>query len=384
MSRVVRFRRILALAFILGGGILFGISYFTNNRFATDVFIGGSGGYHTYRIPSLLVSPKGSLLAICEGRKTSKLDEGDIDLVMRRSDDDGKTWGPMSLVYEEGGSEPITIGNPCPVVDPSTGTVWLTFCRNNIDVLVMSSTDDGRTWTKPRRISETVKKPSWNWCATGPGVGIQLARGPKAGRLVIPCDHGEQVDGKRVISSHVMYSDDHGASWSLGGTVEAHTNECQLVELDNGELLINMRNHWGTEGGRPERGGKRAISRSNDGGMTWSPLSFDATLTEPVCQGSLITFPNPGNPARSLLAFSNPASTMMRRALTVRVSGDSGVTWPVDIPVDRWPSAYSCLAPLRNGRLGLLYERGRYTKITFTIVDLPRSILTTLNENPAK
>ena len=384
MSRAVRFSRFAGFALILGLGVFLWFSYLSNNRFATDVFVGGVGGYHTYRIPSLLVSPKGSLLAICEGRKTSMKDEGDIDLVMRRSVDGGKSWGPLALIHEEGGSETITIGNPCPVVDTATGTIWLTFCRNNIDVFVMSSLDDGQTWSKPRKITESAKKPEWDWCATGPGVGIQLARGPKAGRLVIPCDHGEQVNGKRVISSHAMYSDDHGATWALGETVDAHTNECQLVELDNGEILMNMRNHWGIEGGKPERGGKRAIAHSKDGGITWSPIAFDAALTEPVCQGSLIAFPAPGNPARSLLAFSNPASTWMRRAMTLRVSGDGGKTWPVSIPIDGWPSAYSCLAPLPKGRLGLLYERGRYRKITFTIIDLTDSILATFNEKPAK
>lgn len=338
---------------------------------ATDVFTSGVGGYHTYRIPSLLATPGGALLAFCEGRKTGRRDAGDIDLVLRRSDDGGRSWGPMTLVHEEGGARPITIGNPCPVVDASTGTIWLTFCRNNDDVLVTSSRDDGRTWTAPGSITRSVKRPEWTWYATGPGVGIQLKRGPHAGRLVIPCDHREAVDGKPVSFSHVFFSDDHGRSWTLGGTVDRHTNECQAVELADGTLLINMRNNWGREGGRPELGRRRAVARSRDGGATWSPLGFDATLIEPVCQASLIAIPRPGAPAEELLVFSNPASATARRALALRISEDGGKTWPVTISVDAGPTAYSCLAPLRDGRVGLLYERGKSAHITFTALTVP-------------
>jgi sialidase-1 len=341
------------------------------DRFTIDVFTSGVGGYHTYRIPSLLVTPKGSLLAFCEGRKTGASDAGDIDLVMRRSDDRGRTWSPMTLVHEDGGTKPVTIGNPCPVVDATTGTTWLTFCRDNRDVVVMSSQDDGRNWTAPRTITEMVKKAAWTWYATGPGVGIQLTRGQHSGRLVIPCDHREPVDGKSVKFSHVIFSDDHGKTWALGGTVDRHTDECQVVELADGELLINMRNYWGRDGGRPDRAGMRALARSRDGGATWSPLTFDSTLIEPVCQASLIVVPRPGRPEERLLVFANPASTTARRNMTVRVSPDSGKTWPIAIPIDEGPAAYSCLAPLPEGRVGLLYERGKSNHITFTELSIP-------------
>src|SRR5262245_16878459 len=124
-----------------------------------DLFIAKSNGYHTYRIPALLVTAKGTLLAFCEGRKTSKKDDGDIDLLLRRSTDGGMTWEPQRLVHEEGGDGKITIGNPCPVVDLETGTIWLPFCRNNSSVFVTTSTDDGRNWAPPRDITAAVKKP---------------------------------------------------------------------------------------------------------------------------------------------------------------------------------------------------------------------------------
>jgi sialidase-1 len=370
MPRPSTFIRLAVLSFVLGAGPSGQVSRAADDRFTIDVFTSGTGGYHTYRIPSLLATPRGTLLAFCEGRKTGPADDGDIDLLLRRSDDRGRTWGPSRLVHEDGGTRPVTIGNPCPVVDATTGTIWITFCRDNDDVIVTSSRDDGRTWAAPRTITGSVKKPGWTWYATGPGVGIQLVRGPHAGRLVIPCDHREAVDGKPVMSSHVFFSDDHGQTWSLGGTVDRHTDECQVVELDDGVLLINMRNYWGRDGGRPDRGGMRAVARSRDGGATWSPLAFDRTLIEPVCQASLIAMPRPGRPAERLLVFSNPASTTARRALTVRVSDDGGKNWPIAIPVEAGPAAYSCLAPLDEGRVGLLYERGKSAHITFTVLQV--------------
>ena len=223
--------------------------------FGMQVFIGGMEGYHTFRIPSLIVTKRGTLLAFCEGRKTDRLDHGDIDLVLKRSGDRGGTWSAQQLVYEEGGTEKITIGNPCPVVDDATGTIWLALCRNNDDVLVTSSNDDGLTWAEPLDITDDVKKPDWTWVATGPGVGIQLKRGKYQGRLVVPCDHNTQINGEQVMFSHVFYSDDGGGSWKLGGSLDRHTDECQVVELSDGSLMLNMRNYWGaTAGGQKGEG----------------------------------------------------------------------------------------------------------------------------------
>jgi sialidase-1 len=338
-----------------------------------DVFASGNDGYHTFRIPSLVATPGGTLLALCEGRKSSRSDHGDIDLVLRRSGDGGKTWGPVELVYEEGGSKSITIGNPCPVVDETTGTIWLPFCRDNDDVFVASSSDDGRTWSAPRKITDQVKKPAWGWYATGPGVGIQLRRGPHVGRLVIPCDHRESIDGRAVMFSHVFHSDDHGRNWQLGGSVERHTDECQVVELPGGELLINMRNYWGRDGKRPDRAAMRATARSRDGGLTWSPLEFDAALVEPVCQASLIALADPRNADAPTLVFSNPASKEARRNMTVRASFDQGRTWPIARSIDPGSAAYSCLARLPDGRIGVLYERDNYARITLATISLDRT-----------
>jgi sialidase-1 len=315
-----------------------------------------------------VVSKKGTLLAFCEGRKTSRSDHGDLDLVLRRSTDMGKTWGPMQLVHEEGGTAKVTIGNPCPVVDNDTGAIWLPFTRDNDDVFMTHSTDDGMTWAKPELITKSVKKPEWTWYATGPGVGIQLRHGPHKGRLLIPCDHRSPVMGKQVTHSHAIYSDDHGKTWKLGEPVAPYTNECQAVELPDGRVLMNMRNYWGRDGGQKERDTKRALAWSKDGGRTWSDLSFDDVLIEPVCQASLIRHSWPGEGKESRLLFSNPASTSQRHRLTVRQSLDEGKTWADSRLLHAGPAAYSCLAALPDGTVGCLYECGEknaYETITF-------------------
>ena len=324
------------------------------------VFTAGEGGYHTYRIPSVIVTRNGTVLAFCEGRKSGRGDAGDIDLVLKRSLDQGRTWQPQQVVWDE---QDNTCGNPCPVVDRDTGTIWLLLTQNlgkdtekeiieqtsekSRTAWVSKSTDDGQTWTKPVEITRDVKRPDWTWYATGPGVGIQT----RAGRLVIPCDNKVAVTMAR--QSHVIYSDDHGASWKLGGVVGPNCNESQIAELSDGSLLLNMRTY--------QANNLRLVARSRDAGVTFTAPKEDPTLIEPVCQASLITFTG-----RELL-FSNPASRK-RENLTVRLSLDDGQTWAHSQVLHSGPAAYSCLTVLDDGTLGCLYERGEkdpYQTITF-------------------
>jgi sialidase-1 len=324
-----------------------------------SVFAAGQDGYHTFRIPALIVTKAGTLLAFCEGRKQGRSDAGDIDLVLRRSTDGGKTWGPLQVVWDDGVN---TCGNPCPVVDRDTGTILLPMTHNlgsdteamlvegrskgTRSVWIAKSTDDGRTWSRPTEITKDVKRPDWTWYATGPGVGIQL----KSGRLVIPCDN--KVAGTKANQSHVIYSDDHGVTWKLGGVVGPKCNESQIVELADSSLMLNMRSY--------QANNRRRVALSKDGGLTWTDPVGDPTLIEPVCQASLIRGP-------AGLLFSNPASTK-REKMTVRTSADEGKSWSAGKVLWEGPAAYSCLSVLPDGTVGCLYERGDkepYETITF-------------------
>jgi sialidase-1 len=319
----------------------------------------------------MVVSTNGTVLAFCEGRRESAGDTGSIDLLLKRSTDGGATWEPQQIVRSDAGN---VCGNPAPVVDESTGIIWLLMTWNlgsdhereilegtsedTRRVFVTHSTDDGLTWSSPREISASVKKPHWRWYATGPVNGIQLTRGGHRGRLVIPANHSDHSDPDRhPYRSHVIYSDDHGRTWELGGVQEDRTNESTLVERADGSLLHNMRSYHGRN--------RRAIATSGDGGATWSKVTLDEALVEPVCQASLLRFdwPRPDAPGR--LLFSNPASNK-RENMTVRLSNDDGATWPVSRTIHPGPSAYSSLAVLPDQTIACLFEGGEgspYEKI---------------------
>jgi len=328
-----------------------------------DVFVSGQDGYHTYRIPAIVRTNQGTLLAFCEGRKDSARDWGDIDLLVKRSQDGGRTWSKAITIADFGTD---TIGNPAPVVDRRTGVVWLLLTRNPGDiqekrilpglsghtrtVWVTHSKDDGRTWAPPAEITAAVKLPDWSWYATGPVNGIQL----RSGRLVIPCDHNRMDASRRY--SHVIYSDDGGRTWKLGGSAGPDCNESTVVELSDGSLMLNMRSYHGKN--------RRAVSVCRDGGLTWPDPVLDEALVEPVCQASLL---RAGKGKSAVLLFSNPAS-VKRVNMTVRLSRDEGKTWSHAKTIHAGPSAYSNLVELKGNQIGLLYERGEanpYQRISF-------------------
>ena len=330
---------------------------------ATTLFRSGQGGYHTYRIPALAVGAKGTLLAFCEGRKGSARDDGDIDLLLRRSEDGGRTWSEPTLIYEEGGEAPITIGNPCPVLDAQTGTLWLAFCRNNDRVFVTSTQDDGLTWSSPREITADVKAEDWDWYATGPGHGIQLRFGPHAGRLLFPCDHGvrgREGGWQKRGRSHVIYSDDGGKTFHRGEPTAWGMNECQAAELRDGRLLLNMRNYHGKS--------CRAFAISEDGGRTWSEPVWNEAIYCPVCQAAMIDF----SEQPQVLLHSGPGGPG-RANMTLRVSYDQGKTWPYAREISRASAAYSDLAVLEEGSICLIWETGDagpYQRIDFLRLSL--------------
>jgi sialidase-1 len=309
----------------------------------SDVFIAGTGGYHTYRIPALLVTKNGTVLAFCEARKNSARDSGDIDLVARRSTDQGQTWSPMSIVHEEGGSAEITIGNPVPILDRRTGVVHLLFTRNNQRLFATQSKDDGQTWATPVEISEILRGFDFplTRLGSGPGHGIQLRS------LLAPIWLNEKI--KVNYRSAVIYSDDSGKIWKAGGLVPPDSkdaNECMLFERSDGAVLVNLRSALH----------RRSVAVSRDGGLSWSnPIPVEA-MPDPVCQGSVLAIP--ARRGKSLVLFANAADERRRVNLTVRLSEDDGESWPVSRTVHAGPAAYSDLALARDGSVLCLYESG--------------------------
>lgn len=343
----------------------------------TVVFRSGTEGYHTFRIPAIVRAPNGDLLAFAEGRKNSGSDTGDIDLLLKRSRDGGKSWGAIQVLWDDGAN---TCGNPCPVVDAATGAILLLSTHNlGVDkehaisagtsragrsVWILESKDHGATWSQPVNITHSTKRADWAWYATGPGIGIQIKHGPQAGRLVIPSDHDylDAASGKPRRASHAIFSDDHGATWQIGGVIKPDMNECQVAELFDGKgtLLMDMRSYRGLA--------QRAQSSSADGGATWTEAVDVPALVEPVCQASILRWENAGGNRPGWLLFSNPADARKRRNLTVRASEDNGATWSRSLVVHAGPAAYSCLVALSDSSAACLLEGGvqrPYEQIVF-------------------
>lgn len=345
-----------------------------------DLWVSGEGGYHTYRIPALCVTTSGTMLAFCEGRKHSRHDAEEIDMLLRRSLDGGHTWEETQVVVTEPG---VTCGNPAPVVDRDTGTIWLPFCKNQAHctmedlrtgraartVWLTHSTDDGVTWSEPVEITGSVKRPDWTWYATGPCHSIQL----QSGRLLIPCDHrvraGTVTDEHRY--SHVIYSDDHGATWQIGGVVGVEgTNECAAVETTDGAVHLNCRDQ--------ARRGRRVVAWSYDDGLTFPDAAFDETLIEPACQGTVERLTTARQHGKNRLLVCNPAGAT-RDTLTVRLSYDEGHTWARSKVLEPGPAAYSDLAVTypegAEPAIWCLYERADrpppYDRLTLARFDLP-------------
>ena len=337
-----------------------------------DVFRKGEHGYHTFRIPAIVKTNAGTLLAFAEGRKEGRGDAGNIDLLVSRSEDLGKTWSSPKLIWDDGKN---TCGNPAPVVDEETGAIWLLLTFNlgtdhERDILagksqlprlvfVTHSDDDGKSWTPPKDISSSTRKKHWRWYATGPGNAIQIQHGPHRGRLLVPANHSDHSDAsKHHYRSHVIYSDDHGQSWHIGGIQDEKTNESAVVELDNGRVMQIMRSYHGKN--------QRAIGISSDAGTTWNEQYLEEDLYTPVCQASAIRFSWDSNDnGKSRLVFSSPKGKK-RSDLHVWLSHDEGESWPISKQIYAGGSAYSNLVRISDDEVGLLFEKDGYASIAFT------------------
>ena len=340
----------------------------------TDVYVGGSDGVAEYRIPVLLTSNKGTLLAFCDARVDRSGDApNNIDIVLKRSFDQGKSWERLQGLVDEGAG---SAANACGLVDHETGCIWLVYLRcpegvgsqnaatgltgRTVQVYAITSDDDGESWSQPTDLTPMVKRPEWAEIAVGPGVGIQASDG----RLILPMYHGQPGDQ----IPYIVWSNDHGKTWHIGGNVGTGMNEGQIVELADGSLLLNIRSRRGRL--------RRAVARSADGGQTWPVVTDDFALVEPICQASLVRYTYERNAGRNRLLFSNPAShprdpgQNRRRRMVVRLSYDEGQTWPEAKCIHYGSSAYSCLTVLPDRTIGLLYEKDDYERIVFTRLTL--------------
>ena len=339
------------------------------------VFKSGDDGYNCFRIPTIIKAKNGTILAFAEGRKKSCSDTGDVDLVYKKSYDNGITWSSLKVIWDDGNN---TCGNPSPVLDVKSGRIsllstwnrgedkeWQIIDQKSIDtrhVFLFHSNDDGDSWSLPNEITSDVKLDNWTWYATGPVNGIQLNKGKNKGRLIIPCDHIE-ADTKHYYS-HIIYSDNGGLDWRLGGSTNQHqVNECTIIEFDNGDLLLNMRNYT------DDRLRKLAISK--DQGISWGDIYSDSNLIEPICQASMINIRRPMK--NEIIAFSNPNSKKSREKMSIQFSFDKSQTWSTKILIHDGPSAYSNLIQLSNNEIGCLFEGGNksaYEGIAFKKINL--------------
>jgi len=382
-------KNILSLVFFICA-----ISTLAQSPFSV-IYTSSQEGHKTYRIPAIIKNKQGHLLAFAEGRVNGSGDFGDINIVLKISRNQGRTWSALTTLVD---FQDLQAGNPTPVLDESDprfpkGRIFLFYNTGNNheneiregkglrEVWYMTSIDGGLTWSKAVNITSQVHRPnqpSWNptyafkedWrhYANGPGHGMQFTQGPHAGRILIAANHSEGPRGERGSDyrAHAFYSDDHGDTFQLGASIAIPgSNESSATEISGGKLLMNIRNQRGDIR-------QRIIGLSDDGGATWKETYFDPQLPDPICQGSILTIAQKKGPFT--LAFSNAADTKNRDNLTIRISQDDGRTWPITIPVDNGASAgespkdftaYSDLVLLDSKHLGIVYERKDYSQIVF-------------------
>lgn len=330
----------------------------------TDVYVGGQDGVHTYRIPCLVTTKKGTLLAVCDARYPSSEDPpNNIDQVVKRSTDLGRTWSSMQTIIGFPGMQ--AAGDPSVLVDQRTGRVWVFyaycpegigshnsepgFTGKTIQTHAVFSDDDGLTWSKPIDLTPQTKPKSWMTTWPGPGRGMQT----RDGTLVVPFNGQEK---SQVWTSHVIFSRDQGKTWTLSAPAGHGTSESQAVELNDGSWMMNMRNERSDF-----KGGVRQVAVTHDRGKTWSAQKGDPALVEPACQASILRFTSKKEGSdKDRILFSNPARGKVddRWDMTIRLSYDEGRTWPVSKLVYHNRASYSCLTILPDGTIGLLFEKG--------------------------
>jgi sialidase-1 len=376
--------------------ILFFFSSFVKAQ-ETVVFKSGTEGHKSYRIPAIVALPNGELLAFAEGRVNNSADFGDINIVMKRSSDKGKTWGKLIMLVDQ---TILQAGNPAPVIDLQdpdypNGVVYLFYNTGNNheneirkgngvrEVWFIRSFDLARTWSAPVNITSMVHKPlqsglnaaynfkeDWRSYANTPGHAMQFQKGKYKGRIVIPANHsaGPPQPQFRDYRAHAFYSDDHGKTFQLSPSIDIEgSNESIATELANDRMLMSIRNQRGDIR-------NRILAYSSSGGENWDITYFDKDLIDPVCQGSLLTIGY--KKGKAIIASSNAADERTRNNLTIKISNDEGKSWLKSIVVDKnetakndW-TAYSDLVLINKKTIGILYERNNYAEIVFKPIKL--------------
>jgi sialidase-1 len=379
---------------IVGGGIVGGVAaaspgWSASRCTASVPYTSGTEGYSAFRIPAVVATRSGDLLAFAEGRLAGLSDAGNIDTVVKRSTDGGCTWGPLRIVQDSGAN---TSGNPAPVATADGRIVLLTtynggtateaqILRGEVPaeqsrrVFVQHSDDEGATWSAPREITADAKLANWRWYATGPGHAIRLTRGVHAGRLVVAANHSiappagstDLGSEAKYYGGHSLYSDDDGQTWHIGYVDDnpdgyVNVNETTAAQLPDGRVYVNTRDHNGTGPGT------RADAYSLDGGASLErPFRPQDTLAGPVVEGSVLQLSGPTAP----LLYSGPADPASRAAMTIRISHNAGATWQSALALSGLPAAYSDLIQVDANTVGVLYETGdfgTYEKIVFRLV----------------
>ena len=351
-------------------------------RLGVGVRHAGDDGAAAFRIPGLVTTNKGTLLGVYDVRYNSSVDlQEHIDIGLSRSIDGGKTWEKMRLplAFGEYGELPAAqngVGDPSILVDTKTNTIWIVAAwthgmgnqrawwssQQGMDVnhtaqlVLVKSTDDGKTWSEPINITEQVKHPEWYFLLKGPGRGITM----EDGTLVFPIQY---IGKDRIPNAGIMYSKDRGETWTIHNHARTNTTEAQVAEVVPGTLMLNMRDN---------RGGSRAVYTTSDLGMTWKEHESSRTaLPEPVCMASLISVKAADNVlGKDILIFSNPNTTNARKNITIKISLDGGNTWAHQLLLDEGENwGYSCLTMVDKETIGILYESS-VAHMTFQCINL--------------
>lgn len=353
-------------------------------RMGVGVRHGGDDGVAAFRIPGMVTSNKGTLLAVYDARYNSSVDlQEHIDIGLSRSTNGGKTWEKMRIPMAFGEYNGLPsgqngVGDPAILVDETTGTIWIVAAwthgmgnrrawfnslpgmglNETSQLMLVKSDDDGKTWSKPINITSQVKDPSWRFLLQGPGRGITM----QDGTLVFATQY---IDPDGLPHAGLMYSKDHGNTWSISAPARSNTTEAQVAEVTPGVLMLNMRDN---------RGESRAVSTTKDFGKTWQEHpSNRSALQEPVCMASLLKVNAKDNViGKDILLFSNPNTKKDRKNITIKASLDGGLTWKESNQIlldEDYGWGYSCLTMIDRETVGILYESS-VAHMTFQAVKL--------------